>query len=209
MKWRRLIAGALASAIVGILASSLGSSLASAEVRIVGDPGGEVTAYLHKYRQIRDSGQRVIVDGPCLSACTLFTGIIPRNRVCVTRRAMLGFHAASYYDDATRSLVPTRAGSRLVMRLYPPDIRRWIRHNGGLTPHIIELRGRELDARFQALPVDLCRRLHSIRQPTVQHHRYRPARRDASCWGRLSGLSSRTEAVIMLDTIASRQHARG
>ncbi|MGB6535180.1 MAG: hypothetical protein WBF58_04380 [Xanthobacteraceae bacterium] len=152
MKWRRLIAGALASAIVGILASSLGSSLASAEVRIVGDPGGEVTAYLHKYRQIRDSGQRVIVDGPCLSACTLFTGIIPRNRVCVTRRAMLGFHAASYYDDATRSLVPTRAGSRLVMRLYPPDIRRWIRHNGGLTPHIIELRGRELDARFQ-----LCR----------------------------------------------------
>jgi hypothetical protein len=145
MKWRTLFAGALASAIVGVVASSV----ASAEVRIVGDPGGEVSSYLHKYRQIRDSGQRVVIDGPCLSACTLLTGIIPRNRVCVTRRAMLGFHAASYYDDATRSLVPTRSGSRFVMRLYPPDIRRWIRRNGGLTPRLIELRGRELAAHFQ------------------------------------------------------------
>jgi hypothetical protein len=145
MKWRTLFAGALASAIVGVLASSL----ASAEVRIVGDPGGEVSSYLHKYRQIRNSGQRVVIDGPCLSACTLLTGIIPRNRVCVTHRAMLGFHAASYYDDVTRSLVPTRSGSRLVMRLYPADIRGWIRRNGGLTPHLIELRGRELAAHFQ------------------------------------------------------------
>jgi hypothetical protein len=80
-------------------------------VRIVGDPGGEVSSYVQKFTEIRDSGQRIVVDGPCLSACTLFTGIVPRDRVCITRRAALGFHAASYYNDASRSLVPTRHGS--------------------------------------------------------------------------------------------------
>jgi hypothetical protein len=145
MTWRTLVAGALASAVFSIVMSSF----ASAEVLISDDPGGEVAAYLHKYEQIRDSGQRVVIDGACLSACTLLTGVIPRDRICVTPRAMLGFHAASYYDDVSRQLVPTRAGSRVVMRLYPPAIRRWIERHGGLTPHIIQLRGRALAALYR------------------------------------------------------------
>jgi hypothetical protein len=146
MKWQALVAGALASAVL----CALTPSLASAEVVISGDPGGEVASYLQKYQQIRESGQRIVIDGPCLSACTLLTGIIPRDRVCVTGRAMLGFHAASYYDDASRSLVPTRRGSQVVMRYYPPQIRRWINRHGGLTPHLIELRGRELASMYQS-----------------------------------------------------------
>ena len=145
MKWQALVAGALASAVLCILTPSL----ASAEVRISGDPGGEVSAYLQKYEQVKQSGQHVVIDGPCLSACTLLTGIVPRDHICVTQRAMLGFHAASYYDDASRSLVPTRAGSRLVMSYYPPQIRRWIYRHGGLTPHLIELRGRALTSMYQ------------------------------------------------------------
>jgi hypothetical protein len=145
MKWRTLVAGALASAAFCVLMSSF----ASAEVRIVGDPGGEVASYLHKYQEIRDSGEHVVIDGPCLSACTLLTGVIPRDRICVTARAMLGFHAASYYDDTSRQFVPTRSGSRVVMRLYPPAIRSWIAHHGGLTPQLIQLRGRELAAMYQ------------------------------------------------------------
>jgi hypothetical protein len=144
MKWQALVAGALASVVATVVASSI----ASAEVRISGDPGGEVSSYVAKYHQIRDSGQRVVIDGPCLSACTLLTGIVPRDHICVTHRAVLGFHAASYYDDVSRSLVPTRAGSREVMRLYPPQIRNWIQRHGGLTPHIIQLRGRELAALY-------------------------------------------------------------
>ncbi len=136
MKWQAALAGALASALV--------TSVASADVRITNDPGGEITAYLSKFQEMRASGERLVIDGPCLSACTLFTALIPRNKVCVTARAVLGFHAASYYDDASRSLVPTRAGTRLVMRLYPRAIRNWIVRHGGLTPRIIGLRGREL-----------------------------------------------------------------
>ena len=136
MKWQAGLAGALASVIM--------TGVAHADVRIVSDPGGEVASYVQKFRQIRDSGQRVVIDGPCLSACTLLTGIIPKDHVCITRRATLGFHAASYYDDASRTLVPTRHGSELVMRLYPPEIRSWINRHGGLRPQLIMLRGREL-----------------------------------------------------------------
>lgn len=140
MKWQAVLAGALASALV--------ASAACADVRIVSDPGGEVSSYVQKFRQMRASGQHVVIDGPCLSACTLLTGIIPRNRICVTSRAVLGFHAASYYDDASRTLVPTRRGSRLVMRFYPPPIRSWINRHGGLTPQLITLRGHELSALY-------------------------------------------------------------
>lgn len=145
MNWKTFVAGALALAVIGVLTPSL----TFAEVRISGDPGGEVAAYIHKYQEIRDSGQRIVIDGPCLSACTLLTGIVPRNRVCVTRRAVLGFHAASYYDDSSRELVPTRAGSRLVMHMYPPEIRHWIERHGGLTPHMIRLSGSQLAAMYQ------------------------------------------------------------
>jgi hypothetical protein len=140
MKWQAALAGALASAFL--------TTACLADVRITNDPGGEITAYLSKFQEMRESGERLIIDGPCLSACTLFTAIIPRNQVCITRRAVLGFHAASYYDDARRSLVPTRAGTRLVMRLYPPQIRAWIERHGGLTPSIMAMRGHELAALY-------------------------------------------------------------
>lgn len=146
MKWRKLVAGAIAPMLITMFTSSL----ASAEIRITGDPGGEVAAYLQKYREIRDSGQRVVVDGACLSACTLLTAFIPRDRICVTQRAVLGFHAASYYDDVSREFVPTRSGSKVVMSYYPPEIRRWIDRHGGLTPHILALRGRELAAMYSS-----------------------------------------------------------
>jgi|SRR5580698_8428892 hypothetical protein len=136
MAWQAALSGALASALM--------TCVASAEVRIVNDPGGEVSSYVRKFQEVRASGERVVIDGPCLSACTLLTGLVPKARICVTSRAVLGFHAASYYDDASRSLVPTRAGSRVVMRLYPPEIRAWIERHGGLTPQLKTLRGREL-----------------------------------------------------------------
>jgi hypothetical protein len=141
MKWQTIAAGALASMFFAYSAS--------AEVRIVNDPGGEVTSYVQKFQQLRATGDRIVIDGPCLSACTLLTGIIPRDKVCVTSRAELGVHAASYYDDASRSLVPTREGSRVVMRLYPASVRGWIDRHGGLTPTLKMMRGRDLTALYR------------------------------------------------------------
>lgn len=144
MTWRAALAGALTAALL--------ATAARADVRITRDAGGEIAAYVSRFREMRESGERLIIDGPCFSACTLFTAFIPRDHVCVTRRAVLGFHAASYYDDVRRSLVPTRVGTGLVMRVYPPQIRHWIEQHGGLTPRILTLRGRELTAFY-----DRCR----------------------------------------------------
>ena len=144
MKWQAAVAGALASAFV--------ATAALAEVHIVNDPGGEVSEYVEKFHELRKAGERLVIDGPCLSACTLFTGIIPRDHVCVTRRAVLGFHAASIFDDARHALVPSPQGTQALLRLYPPEIRDWIDRHGGLKPEFIALRGKELSALYNACP---------------------------------------------------------
>ena len=145
MKWQLIAAGAR-TAMFGMLFLA---GTASAELRIMNDPGGEVSSYLRTFYEMRASGERIVIDGPCLSACTLLTGIVPRDHVCITSRAVLGFHAASYYNDVSRSLVPTRGGTRLVMRLYPPEIRAWINQHGGLSPQLITRRVRDLAAFYQ------------------------------------------------------------
>ena len=66
---------------------------ALADVRILSSSGGVVSDYLKFFSQVRQSGERVVIDGPCLSACTLVLSTVPRNHICVTRRAVLGFHA--------------------------------------------------------------------------------------------------------------------
>ena len=144
MKWQAVLVGAVASVFVSLLQIGV----AAADVRIVNDPGGEVAAYVRKYHAMRAASEHIVIDGSCLSSCTLFTGIIPRNHVCITSHAVLGFHAASYYDDASRSLVPTVRGSRYVMQLYPQEIRAWINQRGGLTPQLMMMRGPDLAALY-------------------------------------------------------------
>src|SRR5712691_12608358 len=75
----------------------LSTSVAAADYRITRDHGGFVEDYKTRYAKIRDSGERVIIDGICNSACTLVLGIVPLSRICVTPRASLGFHQA-YFD---------------------------------------------------------------------------------------------------------------
>ena len=88
------------------------SVLARAEVRILASPGGQVGDFLDLFEEVRNSGDRVVIDGPCLSACTLVLSIVPSQRICVTRRAVLGFHAARSIDrreDGAHSPPPARS----------------------------------------------------------------------------------------------------
>ncbi len=75
---------------------------AQAEVRILASPGGQVGPFLDLFERVRASGERVVIDGPCLSACTLVLSMVPNDRICVTRRAILGFHAARSIDPRGR-----------------------------------------------------------------------------------------------------------
>jgi hypothetical protein len=67
-------------------------------LRIEGSTGGNALSYFALFESLRQSGQRIVIDGPCFSACTLVLISIPRSRICVTRRAILGFHAAKAID---------------------------------------------------------------------------------------------------------------
>ncbi len=118
---------------------------AQAEVRILASPGGQVGPFLDLFERVRASGERVVIDGPCLSACTLVLSVVPDNRICVTRRAILGFHAARSVDRRGRMYAEPEA-SELVLEAYPSPVRNWIRRRGGLTSRLLLLRGRELAA---------------------------------------------------------------
>ena len=118
---------------------------AQAEMRIRASPGGQVGPFLDLFERVRDSGERVVIDGPCLSACTLVLSVVPSDRICVTRRAILGFHAARSLDRRGRMYAEPEA-SELVLDAYPSAVRGWIRHRGGLSSRLLLLRGRDLAA---------------------------------------------------------------
>jgi hypothetical protein len=120
---------------------------ARADLRILSSPGGMVDAYLAAFARVRQSGERVVIDGPCLSACTLVLVTIPRNRICVTRRAVLGFHAARWIDPNGHEWRAPEA-TRIVTASYPAGVRTWIKKRGGLTQKVIYLRGKELAALY-------------------------------------------------------------
>jgi hypothetical protein len=131
-----------------VLAAVLGTLAlppARAEVRILASPGGQVGPFLDLFERVRASGERVVIDGPCLSACTLVLSVVPDDRICVTRRAILGFHAARSIDRRGRMSAEPEA-SELVLETYPAAVRGWIRRRGGLTSRLLLLRGRELAA---------------------------------------------------------------
>ena len=121
---------------------------ARAEVRILASPGGQVGPFIDLFDEVRASGERVVIDGPCLSACTLVLSVVPHDRICVTRRAVLGFHAARSIDRRGKIHAEPEA-SRLVLEAYPGPVRDWIARRGGLTSRLLLLRGRELTAMYR------------------------------------------------------------
>ena len=135
--------------LLGAALAIMGVTSASATVRIDGDPGGRIGTYMMQYMLLRDSGQNVVIDGPCMSACTLVLSLIPRGRICVTDRALLGFHAAWTPDYDGRPL-PSYAATRMLFSTYPAQVKSWIRRKGGLTPRTIMLRGRELATMYRS-----------------------------------------------------------
>jgi hypothetical protein len=107
---------------------------AHALLHITRDHGGYVEQYKAKYERIRDTGQRVVIDGICNSACTLVLGIVPLDKICVTPRASLGFHEAYYDKSFTFGIkITSAAGTSELMSYYPDAVKHWIRQNGGLT----------------------------------------------------------------------------
>lgn len=119
-----------------------------AAMRIADDRGGRIGTYIDKYESLRSSGETVVIDGMCASACTIVLGAVPAERICVTPRANLGFHAAWDMGPDGRPVTNSEA-TRLLYRIYPPHIQRWLARRGGLKPRMVFLRGRELAGMYR------------------------------------------------------------
>src|SRR5580698_2569561 len=130
-----------------------GITAGNAAVRIVDDPGGRIGTYVERYEGMRSSGEMVIIDGYCASACTIVLGTVPHDKICVTSRARLGFHAA--WDPGARGRKVTNSeATQSLYSMYPSEVRQWIDQRGGLTPHMLYLTGRELAAMYRPCYLD-------------------------------------------------------
>jgi hypothetical protein len=87
---------------------------------VTNDDGGTIGMYLARLHQA--SGERIVIDGKCASACTLYLS----GDACATDRARLIFHAATH-----------PAGTRLLMASYPQRVQEWIEASGGLSSRLL------------------------------------------------------------------------
>jgi|SRR5215470_6752100 len=185
-------------------------SPASATIWITGDSGGQIGPYIQRIEAMRRSGDRVVIDGPCLSACTMVLGSIPRNRICVTARAQLGFHAA--YDlDPNGAQVTNRGGTALLMNHYPQQVRSWIARHGGLSRQMIYLSGPELSSMYSScdsLPRDDSPAVSASRDGAAPDFSQTSSQVRADAWRQDSGVGS-TSATKPISRTSARRSRRG
>jgi hypothetical protein len=131
--------------IAAVVSTALSVTSASATVIISADIGGKMQDYTTRFRQLRDSGEPVVIAGTCVSSCTMVLGLVPSDRICATPDAVLGFHAAWMFDSSGKRVV-SESGTQDLMQTYPAAVRAWIARHGGLTPKMMYLRGRDLAA---------------------------------------------------------------
>lgn len=125
----------------------LSISNASSAVRITNDRGGHIGSYVIKYQRLASAGESVIIDGLCASACTIVLSELPHDKICVTSRATLGFHAAWNFGPHGRTFTDPEA-TLMLYSAYPMPVRRWIKSRGGLHSHAIFLSGKPLQAMY-------------------------------------------------------------
>jgi hypothetical protein len=144
-----------------LLSASLamaGVHASNATVRISEDRGGQIGRYLDRFNAIRASGESVIIDGECLSACTMVLGIVPQDRLCVTSRASFGFHNA--YNLKAGARVTNTEATELLFSTYSAPVKDWVTAHGGLKSRMVILRGRELLSMYGPCHLNAQKLLH-------------------------------------------------
>jgi hypothetical protein len=166
--------------LLGLAMLACGVTSASAIMRIVDDHGGQVEEYLQAFAKARSTGERVVVDGDCLSACTMVLGLIPFNQLCATPRARFGFHLATVLNNAGHPIASAMA-TQALLKIYPTSVQRWIKQHGGLSSQMIYMEGTSLSGivptcdgpTLRALLVAGAAGYSGTLRPISPHHRVR------------------------------------
>jgi len=120
-------------ALLIVILALTASAARAEEAEINGDYGGFLALYQAKWSKLAEQGGSVRIAGPCVSACTALVGYLPRENICVTPNASLGFHLA----------IPAFVTPDL-WKDYPPDIQTWITQNGGLSYRLLWLQAPDI-----------------------------------------------------------------
>lgn len=94
------------------------------------DEGGRTAPYAQRFKDVARRGERVVIDGPCYSACTLVFSYVPLDRICATPRAVLGIHRFWWHFPNGRVVDDQRATMAAVRR-YPKAVQTAINARGG------------------------------------------------------------------------------
>jgi hypothetical protein len=149
--------------------ATLSASSARATMVISSDRGGLISDYAARFISARDSGEQVVIDGACLSACTLVVGMVPRDKVCATPKAVLGFHSA-WRPMAGGKRVNSSVASQAMLEVYPAELRKWIAQHGGLSSKMIFLHGRDLAEIVPPCAASVIAGLSGAAKPPRQPH---------------------------------------
>jgi hypothetical protein len=79
-----------------------------------------------------DGGQVEVLD-KCISACTILTAFIPKDRLCFGEKAFLAFHLVRDPDGK-----PYPWGTQWMISKFPADIQNWINAKGGVEKMTVE-----------------------------------------------------------------------
>jgi hypothetical protein len=142
-------------------------SPAPAKTVITYDEGGVIVDFIKKYSDMRDRGEKVVVDGPCISSCTLLLGLLRPENYCATDSAVFGFHSASLKikpgDDKPPVFQHASEMSTLMFDLYPGKVRSLLTRLGwngdkqdNAHPEVIWVKGKQMRLFVRpCLPADL------------------------------------------------------
>jgi hypothetical protein len=105
------------------------------------EPGGILLEHEKRWKALAKSGDDVEIRGMCVSACTLITAYIPKERLCFGEHATLMFHQVripkqgakqGVKDDLSfENTMPYLLGTQQFVARLPRDILMWIKERGG------------------------------------------------------------------------------
>lgn len=87
--------------------------------------GGSIGQFASEIDALKRSGTMVVIDGLCLSACTMATSV---RHVCATPRGILGFHQA--WVPGPSGHIPAPDGTAFMASYWSPAAKAWVRRHG-------------------------------------------------------------------------------
>jgi hypothetical protein len=97
--------------------------------------GGNVSEHVAYWQTVASEKADVEVRGPCMSACTLMMSYVPKDNICFSDNALLGFHMprrGQWKPGEDWSKLPAALDTAAIMvSSYPDDVEAWINAKGG------------------------------------------------------------------------------